>query len=283
MLNNLKITNPMLLKNAFSLFFTVFTLNIVSAQNADETVFMQKMKLPKGETKAQTAIMIAKSFMGQPYKAGTLDALPNEQLVCNLRDFDCWTFVESVTAMTLTKYDEKPNFEKFNAHLKNLRYRKGKLNGYGSRIHYFKEWMIQAEDNNIAQEMTPLIGGIEANKDINFMTSHRNLYAKLQDSESFFAVEKAQKTINTYDFFYIPKSKVAKIESEIHDGDIIGITSGVEGLDFNHEGFAIKQNGRIHLLHASFDLKKVMITTEPLADYLNRIKKHSGITVLRLL
>ncbi|MFN3490186.1 MAG: N-acetylmuramoyl-L-alanine amidase-like domain-containing protein, partial [Emticicia sp.] len=270
-------------KNAFSLFFTVFTLNIVSAQNADETVFMQKMKLPKGETKAQTAIMIAKSFMGQPYKAGTLDALPNEQLVCNLRDFDCWTFVESVTAMTLTKYDEKPNFEKFNSHLKNLRYRKGKLNGYGSRIHYFKEWMIQAEDNNIAQEMTPLIGGIEANKDINFMTSHRNLYAKLQDSESFFAVEKAQKTINTYDFFYIPKNKVAKIESEIHDGDIIGITSGVEGLDFNHEGFAIKQNGRIHLLHASFDLKKVMITTEPLADYLNRIKKHSGITVLRLL
>lgn len=283
MSNNLKITYLMLLKNTFSLFFTVFTLNIVFAQNADEAVFTQKMKLLKGDTKAQTAITIAKSFIEQPYKAGTLDALPNEQLVCNLRDFDCWTFVESVTAMTLTKYDEKPSFEKFNAHLKNLRYRKGKLNGYGSRIHYFKEWMIQTEDNNIAQEMTSLIGGIEANKDINFMTSHRNLYAKLQDSESFSAVEKAQKTINTYDFFYIPKSKVAKIESEIQDGDIIGITSGIEGLDFNHEGFAIKQNGRVHLLHASFDLKKVMITTEPLADYLNKIKKHSGITVLRLL
>lgn len=273
----------MSLKNTLSLLLTVFSLNIVFAQSADEMVFMQKMKLPKGENKAQTAIAIAKSFIGQPYKAGTLDALPNEQLVCNLRDFDCWTFVESVTAMTLTKYDDKPSYDKFNNHLKNLRYRKGKVNGYGSRIHYFKEWMIQTEDNNIAQEMTPLIGGEEANKNINFMTSHRNLYAKLQDNESFSAVEKAQKTINTYDFFYIPKSKVSKIESEIEDGDIIGITSGVEGLDFNHEGFAIKLNGRIHLLHASYDLKKVMITTEPLADYLNRIKKHSGITVLRLL
>ncbi|AFK05116.1 protein of unknown function DUF1460 [Emticicia oligotrophica DSM 17448] len=262
--------------------FAFTTFNII-AQSPDEMIFMQKMKIKKSATKAQTALAIAKSFIGQPYKAGTLDAQPVEQLVCNLRDFDCWTFVESVTAMALTKFDENQSYDKFNNYLKNLRYRKGEINGYGSRIHYFKEWMIQTEDYNITQDMTPLIGGEEINKTINFMTSHRNLYSKLLDNKAFAEVEKSQKTINTYDFFYIPKEKVAKVESEIQDGDIIGITSTVPGLDFNHEGFAIKQNGRIHLLHASYDLKKVMITTEPLADYLNRIKKHSGITVLRLL
>jgi hypothetical protein len=61
------------------------------------------------------------------------------------------------------------------------------------------------------------------------------------------------------------------------------ITSNVDGLDFNHEGFAIQKNGRVYLLHASYEQKKVIISTELLVDYLNRINKHSGISVLRLL
>lgn len=267
-------------------FFTVILLsitNVVFAQSADEMIFMQKMKLPKNESKAQTALAIAKSFIGQPYKGGTLEGNTNEQLVCNLRDFDCSTFVESVIAMTLTKYSEKPTYEKFNTQLKNLRYRNGEVKGYASRLHYFREWMIQTEENKIGQDVTNLIGGSIQKKDLNFMTTHRELYPKLKEEESYLAVTNAQKHLNEYDFYYIPKAKVAKIESQIQDGDIIAITSTVEGLDFNHEGFAIHQNGRLYLLHASYDLKKVVISQEPLADYLNRIKKHSGISVFRLL
>lgn len=267
-------------------FFTIIILiitNAVFAQSADEMIFMQKMKLPKSESKAQTALIIAKSFIGQPYKGGTLEGNTKEQLVCNLRDFDCSTFVESVTAMTLTKYNEKPSYEKFNAQLKNLRYRKGEINGYASRLHYFREWMIQSEENNIGQDITNIIGGSIQKKEINFMTSHRELYPKLKEEEAFSSITKSQKKLNTYDFYYIPKAKVSKIESQIHEGDIIAITSNIDGLDYNHEGFAVLQNGRLHLLHASFDLKKVIISQEPLADYLNRIKKHSGISVFRLI
>jgi len=68
----------------------------------------------------------------------------------------------------------------------------------------------------------------------------------------------------------------------LQDGDIIGITSGIEGLDFNHEGFVVKRNGRAYLLHASLEAKKVILATETLADYLQRVKKHSGIVVLRI-
>ncbi|MEZ4902174.1 MAG: DUF1460 domain-containing protein [Spirosomataceae bacterium] len=75
---------------------------------------------------------------------------------------------------------------------------------------------------------------------------------------------------------------MAAIEGELQEGDIIGITSGIAGLDFNHEGFVTKKQGRAYLLHASSELKKVVIATEPLADYLQRIKKHSGIVVLRI-
>lgn len=255
----------------------------VHAQSADEQLFKQKMSLPSGETTSQSAIIIAKSFIGQPYKAGMLDAHTNEQLVCTLKDFDCWTFVETVTALAITKNSPIPDFSVFLSYLKRLRYRDATIDGYASRLHYFKEWAVRAEHNKIAQDITETMGGVHSEKQINFMTQHRSLYPHLQKNEVFAAVEKHEIDLNSYAFYYIPKAEVNKIESQIEDGDIIAITSNIAGLDFNHEGFAIRKNGRIHLLHASQEMKKVMISTEPLTDYLNRIKKHSGIAVMRLL
>jgi hypothetical protein len=267
----------------YSTTLLIFAFNLLLAQSADELVFKQKMELPKGETTAQSALTIAQSFIGQPYKGGTLDAPTKEQLVCNLKDFDCWTFVETVSAMAVTKHSAKPGFAVFLNNLKKLRYRDGQINGYASRLHYFKEWAIRAEENKIVQDMTELIGGVPAEKQIHFMTSHRDLYPHLQNNETFSAVENYENHLNKYDFYYIPKANVRKIESQIHDGDIIAITSNIEGLDFNHEGFAIRKNGRIYLLHASQEMKKIVISSEPLSDYLNRFKKHSGIAIVRLM
>jgi hypothetical protein len=56
----------------------------------------------------------------------------------------------------------------------------------------------------------------------------------------------------------------------------------VAGLDVNHEGFAIWQNGKLKLMHASLEQKKVIISDETLLEYMNRIKKHSGVMVLRV-
>lgn len=272
-------------KTTFFIYIFVGFAHFSFAQSADEMIFMQKMKLPKGQTKAQTILTIAKSFMGQPYKAATLEGNPKEQLVCNLRDFDCSTFVESVTAMTLVKHGNNPSYTNYNTQLQNLRYRNGEINGYASRLHYFREWMIQAEANKIAEDITKNIGGIKQKKTINFMTVSRELYPKLQDENTYLAIKESQKNINNYDFYYIPKWKLEKreVEDKIQDGDIIAITSNVDGLDYNHEGFAIRQNGRLYLLHASYELKKVIISKEPLVDYLNRVNKHSGISVIRLL
>ena len=270
-------------KNISAALILLFFTSLSFAQTADEVIFTQKMKLPKGENKTQTALLIAKSFIGKPYKGGTLEGNPKEELVCNLRDFDCSTFVESTIAMTLTKYSDKPTFENYTNQLKKLRYRNGEINGYGSRLHYFREWMIQVEQNNIAHDVTNLVGGMKHKKPLNFMTNNRELYPNLKDEVAFAEVKNAQKNINSYDFYYIPKEFLAKHENQIQEGDIIAITSNVAGLDFNHEGFAIRQNGKLYLLHASYEQKKVVISSEPLINYLNRINKHSGISVLRLL
>lgn len=252
------------------------------AQSADEIVFIQKMKQPNAESKAKTTLNFAKSFLDKPYKAGTLEVNQSEQLVCNLRDFDCWTFVESSFALALTKYSNKPDYESYNEHLTKLRYRNGEVNGYGSRLHYFIEWLLQAENNGLIKDVTKEIGGEPLDKEINYMYNHRTAYPKLIDNKVYAEIGRAESKLNKHKFFYIPKANVVKVESKIQEGDIIAITSNVSGLDCNHEGFAIKKNGRIHLLHASLEQKKVVISDEPLADYLNRIKKHSGIIVARI-
>jgi hypothetical protein len=78
------------------------------------------------------------------------------------------------------------------------------------------------------------------------------------------------------------KPYVKPLENKLQDGDVIAITTGIQGLDVVHVGFAKWHNNRIHLLHASLDEKKVVISSKPLAEYLLGNKSQSGIMVARV-
>lgn len=263
-----------------SVFLVVLTLSAWNVIDLNQAIFSEKMKLEKGVTKAETVIVIAKSFAGNPYVAHTLEQTP-EKLVCNLAEFDCYTFVESVLAMTLARHHHKSYLE-FQTLLRQMRYRDGKLEGYGSRLHYFLEWKQQGQTMGWYSDVTEQLGGTKTQPVINFMTSHRSLYPALEDETAFQGIQKSEKKLSENAWYFLPKSKVAEIESDLQEGDIVGITSGIAGLDFNHEGFITKKGNRAYLLHASSDAKKVIISAEPLIDYLQKIKKHSGIVVLRM-
>lgn len=255
-------------------------LSVYSLYAQTESVFEEKMHLPQNTTKAETALHIAESFLGKPYVAHTLEKTP-EALVCDLQTFDCYTFVESVLALTLTRkasgrYEEYQNF------LLKLRYRHGKITGYGSRLHYFLEWKQQAVAEGWLVDVTESLGGLKIQPKIQFMTTHRASYPALKEDKTVAEIQNAEKQLSQTPWFSIPKNKVAAIESKLRDGDIIGITSTIAGLDFNHEGFVMKKGARAYLLHASSDLKKVTLSAEPLADYLAKIKKHGGVVVLRI-
>ncbi|MCP1382554.1 N-acetylmuramoyl-L-alanine amidase-like domain-containing protein [Runella salmonicolor] len=260
--------------------FLLISLFAKSLYAQTEAVFAEKMRIPPKSTQAQTALYIAESFLGKPYVAHTLEKTP-EALVCDLQTFDCYTFVESVLALTLTqkasgRYDEYQSF------LQKLRYRKGKITGYGSRLHYFLEWKHQAVAQGWLVDVTESLDGQKIQPTIQFMTTHRGFYPALNDEKTVAEIQNAEKQLSQIPWFYIPKNKVAAIEPKLRDGDIIGITSTIAGLDFNHEGFVVRKGARAYLLHASSDLKKVTLSAEPLADYLAKIKKHSGLVVLRI-
>jgi hypothetical protein len=253
-------------------------------QESDEEIFNRKIQNAQGVALDDFTLNIAKSFLNRPYKAHTLEGNSTEKLVVNLRDFDCSTYVETCIAMGLTYRKNDISFDKFKGYLKRLRYyNKGTIKGYDSRIQYFSDWLYTHAQDGLLEDITPSMGGVEWKKNVNFMSSHWSKYPFSNNSSLQEKIQKVEEKMSSQNYTYIPKSKVKNIENQFLNGDIIGITTNIDGLDMTHEGFAIRlQDKRVYLLHASSDFKRVMVTDKPLAEYLAKNKNQTGIMVARL-
>lgn len=228
----------------------------------------------------ETMLNVAEQFLGKPYVAATLEKTP-EALVINLEEFDCFTLVENVLALSLAKHNPEAGLDAYREYLQLLRYRDGVIDGYASRMHYFTDWALQAVENGILVNITEEVGE-EQEKTINFMSANRKLYPALAtDDQALAEIIQTEKILNESPLYYVPKAKFSAVEGQIEDGDIIAFTSVIKGLDVNHEGIAVRKGGKLHLLHASLDEKKVIISKETLPQYLEKIKKHSGVMIFR--
>ena len=74
---------------------------------------------------------------------------------------------------------------------------------------------------------------------------------------------------------------MAQVEDQLQDGDILGLTTAMAGMDISHVVIALRIKGRIHIMHASQSAMKVIISTETLEQYLNSAKSRTGIMVAR--
>ena len=70
-------------------------------------------------------LFFGRQFIGLPYVAKTLDQHKEEQLVVNLRQFDCTTLVETVLALSECMKRKTPDFTHFCKELALIRYRDG--------------------------------------------------------------------------------------------------------------------------------------------------------------
>jgi hypothetical protein len=246
----------------------------------DSAIFFEKQKTALSEhTIPARTLAVAKSFLGTPYATGTLDVNSEEQLVVNLRQLDCWTLVENSLAIAQTGGGD---LREYQSHLQELRYWGGTVDGYGSRIHYFSGWLLQAEKNGYLRDLTKEMGGIPYRKKIGYITARPDKYPKIKNAAVRRDLLAAEKRINAHAWHYIPKSKVAAMEHLIQDGDLVMLTSAKKDLDIAHQGFAVRRNGRVHLLNASSLSKRVVISKQTLTQYLASQKGQSGIMVARL-
>lgn len=242
-------------------------------------VFKDSQNIPISEL----MVKVGAFFEEAPYKAATLEINPTEEkLIVNLREMDCTTFAENILSISRTIKGGNPTFEKFAAELQNIRYNDGKIDGYFSRNHYFSDWIFENDRRGIVKSVAKEIGGTIYPKPINFMSTHAESYPQLKGNQEMQnAIAEKEKEISARKTYFISKEKIGEIESKLKDGDIVGITSRVDGLDVSHVGILIRNDGRIHLMHASTIAKKVIVSNETLVEYLQNSKSVTGIMVAR--
>ncbi len=269
----------------FLLGYTSTSAQAIVCSDADRQKFEEKVRqLDDMDIKdfGETLVAIGKTFIGVPYVAQTLEVGDKESLVVNLHGLDCTTFVENVLAFARLVQQDKYDFDSYTDALEQIRYRNGQLDGYGSRLHYFTDWIADNEKKGLVKDITAEIGGSIVNKPINFMSSHRELYPFLADNANYEQVKSAENRLNSKELCVLPREDIAAHEDRIQSGDIIALATSIEGLDVTHTGIATREaDGRIHLLHASTGSMQVEVSKLPLADYLKQISKNTGIIVVR--
>lgn len=241
------------------------------------------MSFTSADLGAQT-LEIAKLFLGKPYQAATLDQTPDrERLTVNFQGFDCTTFLENVVAFSILKQMQRSDFQDFTNTLALLRYRNGKPEGYPSRLHYFSDWIAENQTKGILTDLTQKLGGEPYDKPLHFMSKHRKNYPALRNDVFYAQIKTQEKKLNQQKRYFIPKEKLGEVESKIRNGDLLAITTTIKGLDVLHVGFASREGGELHLLHASSQHKKIVVSKQTLSAYLLAQPKRSGIMVARLL
>lgn len=232
----------------------------------------------------EVIVEIGRSFLGTEYVAHSLEKPGEEQLVINLTGLDCTTFLETALCFARCIKKNKAEFQDYTSELTLIRYRDGIINGYPSRLHYFSDWIFDNQKKGIIQDITEEIGGEKIRFKVNFMSENPKYYSQLANNPEFIPViVEQEEQINSREYFYVDENNIKSVEAKIQNGDLIALTTNEKGLDISHVGLAVKmRDDRIHFLHAPQKNSKVQITEEPLADYVLKIKRHTGIIVLRV-
>ncbi len=236
----------------------------------------QLATLPLGEA----AVALGQQMIGTPYVAGVLDAQTEETLIAPLDRFDCVLFVETTLALARGVQAHDATYEGYLRRIEQQRYRTGALAGYGSRLHYFSDWIADGAARGLVENVTASIGGEPYLKALNFMTTHRASYPQLTDDGRFAEIMNAEATLAGKPRVYVPKARVESVYGALQTGDILATTTDLAGLDVTHTGFAVvTPDGRVGFLHAS---PGHGVTFAPdLARYLARNPRQTGLIVAR--
>lgn len=264
-------------------------LQLSHASESDSIKICNLLEESKRYSQADDVVSyLAKKFVGIPYVANTLEVNDEEQLVVNLRQMDCTTYVETVVSLALCVQNGQFTYQDYINALRNLRYRNGVIDGYGSRLHYFSDWIDNNENMGFVKEVqspNPPFSAIQV-LNLDFMSKHPHSYKALRISP--YLVEEIRETeisLNGKKMNYIPKSSLANtslLRKVIRSGDILAIVTNVKGLDIAHLGIALWRKDGLHMLHASSKQGRVVEDNNTLRTYLNGNKSFLGIRVLRL-
>ncbi len=235
----------------------------------------------RGKPLSELVLAVGMHFLDSPYESDTLEKEGPEELVVNLRMFDCVTFVENAVVLAGLIRSGKTAFDDYATALERIRYRRGRCDGYASRLHYFTDWLYNNSRKGLIRDITREIGGVPLRKVFHALTDRREDHDGLNDPDAFRRMRIIEGLCSRRPLFFIPKAHLEAAQQRLTGGDIIAITTDERGLDICHAGLAARLKGQIHLLHASSAAGRVVLSEIPLGRYLQTQRSRTGIVVGR--
>jgi hypothetical protein len=242
--------------------------------------------LPIGERTAA----VGHALLGTRYKSYTLEIDDRiEAPSANFYGMDCWTFFEISLAFArmLNEPEIRWTPESLLQYIELDRYRGGQCDGtYLSRLHYLEDWLYDNNQRRLVNDLTRQLGGVESNHAAHEMSYGWRHYRYLRSNPRLLQpLGQMEARVSARPLYQIPKSRVARMESELKSGDIIGIVSRDRpGLySTSHVGLAYRTNdGVLHFMHASSpsNYGKVVVDAR-LSSYLAHHRSDTGILVAR--
>ena len=243
-----------------------------------------------GDSFGKAVIRAAELAIGTPYEASTLEAYlaaggspAAEPLILSLTRFDCVTLVEAAIAVArVAARSGPPAWPAFAREVERMRYRGGVRTGYGSRLHYFSEWIADGEGRGLVTDQGHELGGIPDERPLRFMSEHRESYPALADDTAFEEIAAMERRLDGSPRHVVPKASIPAIARHIESGDILAFATTIPDLDVTHAAFACRdRRGTLRVLHAPLSGGVVEITRSTLPEYVAAIRRCSGILVAR--
>jgi hypothetical protein len=206
--------------------------------------------------------MISKEFLGVPYEGFTLVGSREvpERLVIGLDGVDCFTFIDYVEAMRLSR-----SMADFRDALIRVRYREGRV-AFEGRKHFFTDW-VQPPDG-LVRDITREIGGAAC------VSAVKKLNLKEDGSLFLPGIMVREREVR-----YIPAESVdSSLEERLKTGDYVGIYTHVPGLDVSHVGIFAREGNAAFLRHASSSEGLRRVVDQEFGTY---IAAKPGIVVMR--
>lgn len=227
----------------------------------------------------------AHKLEGTPYVAHTLEG-DSEKLTINIDELDCTTFVETLYALTRTTLNGRYSWRDYAHHLEDLRYRRGEMGDYSSRLHYMSDWIIDNSNRGNIVDVTRDIKCVRYKiKNINYMSTHRDNYPSLANDTIYEKIKNYEIGYRNHRFPYIKKESLNSkdVKAVVRRGDFVGLVTRIDGLDISHLGVVeFNSEGNIVLLDASSIGKKVMLEDVDLKKQLSNNGKTEGVRFFRL-
>jgi hypothetical protein len=244
------------------------------------------------------AIRVGELAVGTPYEPFTLEAyleaggspMRTEPLTLHLDRFDCVSLVESCLAIGRMARAGEPDvgvaapalWNAFAREMERMRYRGGVREGYVNRLHYFSDWLTDNEQRGLVRVLGRELGGVADRRPLRFMTSHTEAYPALANPEVVEAIAEIERSLDDDPRWVVPTERIAGITDQLRTGDILGFATSIEGLDVTHAAFAYRtDDGVLRVLHAPLSGGVVEITDSTVPEYVDAIRRATGILVAR--